>query len=171
MLLSSCKSISHRDFMMKPTNSHKLPALEAVLDTGNLGNVFSQGGFSGTGTNLGTTMNHSSWIQTSMYNGSGFNDLRVQDTITLFDNFVKDDITNPYGEKKGYAVLKLGYRNNIFDYSNIATVIVSAGSLFTLNILGFPMGSKQEEMQLIVEILNKNKELVGRYTADVEDKE
>lgn len=143
-VLISCRSITHQDFMMNRTTQHKLPTLEAVLDTSNLSNIFSLGGFTGAGTNAGTTVNNNSWLQTSVYNASEYNDLRIQDTLTIFDNFVKNDLTNPYGEKKGYIVLNLGYRNNIARYSNIITIPLTIISLGTLSLLGFPAGSQQE---------------------------
>ena len=169
-LLTNCKNITHQDYILDVNNQTKLPALEAVIDTTNLENVFSLGGFVANANNMGAT-NRNGWVQASAIAGTSFRDPRMQDTMTLFDDFVKNKVTNPYGEKKGYMVLNIGYRNTIDHYENIATAWLSIISLGTLNLLGFPFGVDEDEMKISVEILNSKRELVKRYTSVQSDTE
>ncbi|MBO7244808.1 MAG: hypothetical protein J6V53_05970 [Alphaproteobacteria bacterium] len=169
-LLTNCKNITHQDYILDVNNQTKLPALEAVIDTTNLENVFSLGGFVANANNMGAA-GRNGWVQASAMAGTSFRDPRMQDTMTLFDDFVKNKVTNPYGEKKGYMVLNIGYRNAIDHYENIATAWLSIISLGTLNLLGFPFGVDEDEMKISVEILNSKKELVKRYTSVQSDTE
>lgn len=169
-LLTNCKNITHQDYILDVNNQTKLPALEAVIDTTNLENVFSLGGFVANANNMGAA-SRNGWVQASAMAGTSFRDPRMQDTMTLFDDFVKNKVTNPYGEKKGYIVLNIGYRNRIVHYENIPMMLLGIFSLGTLNILGFPGGVHEEEMNISVEILNSKKELVKRYTSVQSDTE
>ncbi len=168
--LTNCKNITHQDYILDVNNQTKLPALEAVIDTTNLENVFSLGGFVANANNMGAA-GRNGWVQASAMAGTSFRDPRMQDTMTLFNDFVKNKVTNPYGEKKGYVVLNIGYRNRIVRYESIPTLWLSIVSLGTLNLLGFPLSAEEEEMNISVEILNNKKELVKRYTSPQSNKE
>ena len=54
--LTNCKNITHQDYILDVNNQTKLPALEAVIDTTNLENVFSLGGFVANANNMGAAM-------------------------------------------------------------------------------------------------------------------
>lgn len=170
LFLANCKNITHQDYILDVNNQTKLPALEAVIDATNLENVFSLGGFAANSNNIGTA-NRSGWVQTSAISGTSFRDPRMQDTMTLFDDFVKNKVTNPYGEKKGYIVLNIGYRNDIVHYKSIPMIFLSVLSLGTLNLLGFPVAAKEDEMKVTVEVLNNKRELIKRYDAVQSDVE
>ena len=88
LFLANCKNITHQDYILDVNNQTKLPALEAVIDATNLENVFSLGGFAANSNNIGTA-NRSGWVQTSAISGTSFRDPRMQDTMTLFDDFAK----------------------------------------------------------------------------------
>ena len=171
LFLTNCKNITHQDYILDVNNQTKLPALEAVINTTNLENVFSLGGFVANANNMGTGVGNRGWVQASAMTGTSFRDPRMQDTMTLFDDFVKNKVTNPYGEKKGYIVLNIGYRNRIVHYESIATVSATVLSLGILNLLGFPFAVEEEEMNISVEILNSKRELVKRYTSVQSDTE
>lgn len=170
LILCSCKSINYND--VNPAivpNKNLLPALESVVDVSNLEATYTAGGYSGTANNVGTgfgTGYGAGWMQTTAINGTNYKDARVNDIINIFNKDVKENITNPYGEKKGYIFLKLGYRG---EDSSFILPITSALSLFTLNFVGYPGNKVTQSLEVEVEILNNKKELIKRYVENVND--
>ncbi len=171
LLLAACQNISQKDFQLADFQSEKLPPLEAVVDVNNLESVFSAGGYYGTSYNNGTLYNYnSSWVQTTSISGAYVKDSRIQNTVTLFNDFVKDKVTSPYGAKKGSMRLTIDYRNNQKNYTNILTGLATVFSVYTLSLVGFPVKSYEDEMKLSVEIYNNRKEMIRRYSAVVDNK-
>lgn len=171
LLLAACQNISQKDFQLSDFQSEKLPPLEAVVDVNNLESVFSAGGYYGTSYNNGTLYNdNSSWVQTTSISGDYIKDSRIQNTVTLFNDFVKDKITSPYGAKKGSMRLTVDYRNHQKNYTNILTGLATFFSIYTLPLVGFPVKSYEDEMKLSVEIYNNRKEMIRRYSAVVDNK-
>ena len=105
-------------------------------------------------------------MQTTSMSGTAFKDIRVNDVINIFNKEVKENITYPYGEKKGYITVKLGYRgvdeNGFYIFTSILT-------LFSVNFIGFPMSRMTQSLEVEVEIWNKQKEMVSRYVENVQD--
>lgn len=170
IILSACKSITYNDVNpdIKP-NDNLLPALITVVDMNNLEAVYSSGGYHGVANNFGTGYGANpwaGWAQTTVVNGSSYKDARVNDVINIFEKEVKENISSPYGEKKGYATLKLGYRGK--DTSALY-ILPSALSLFTINLLGFPVNEITQSLEVQVEIWNNKKELIKKYTENVEN--
>lgn len=171
LLLAACQNISQKDFQLADFQSEKLPPLEAVVDVNNLESVFSAGGYYSTSYNNGTLYNdNSSWVQTTSISGAYVKDSRIQNTVTLFNDFVKDKVTSPYGAKKGSMRLTIDYRNNQKNYTNILTGLATVFSVYTLSLVGFPVKSYEDEMKLSVEIYNNRKEMIRRYSAVVDNK-
>lgn len=164
-LMTSCKSLTHKDYTIQLNNENKLPPLEAIVNMSSLESVFSMGTAIAQANNIGTQIGNNGWVQTGNIAATSYKDVRIQDTITLFDDFVKNHVTDPYGPSKGYITLKIGYRNAIFQYKNIPLLGLTLLSLGTLNFLGFPGEENKQEMQISVEIFNKNKELIKRYSS------
>lgn len=169
-LICSCKSITYQDVNpTKQPNSNLLPALESVVDINNLESVYTSGSYQGSIDNFGSaygTGNWGGWLQTSSINGTHYKDSRVNDVINVFNKEVKENISSPYGTKKGYIVLKLGYRGNDHGYQYMIPSLLSLG---TLNILGFPADKITQSLEIEVEIWNNKKELVKRYVENVLD--
>ncbi len=168
VLTCSCKSITYQD--VNPTiqpNNNRLPALESVVDINNLESTYSVGSYYGIANNFGTgygNNNWTGWVQTTTINGTQYKDTRVNDVINIFNKEVKENISNPYGEKKGYITLKLGYRDN---ESSILYLLPSMLTFCTINILGFPADKRSQSLEVEVEIWNSKKELIKRYVENV----
>lgn len=168
LILASCKSISYGD--VNPViakNNILLPPLESVTDIYNLESTYSAGGFSAVSDNIGGMgggNNFGGWMQTTDTSGINYKDSRVNDAINIFEKEVVENITNPYGEKKGYIVLKLGYieEDNSFIYP-----AVSLCTLYTINLFGFPQNKISQLLEVEVDILDNNKNLVKRYVETV----
>lgn len=161
LLLAACKSLSYGDLNPIPNpNSNLLPALEPVIDINNLETVYSSGGISGYSSSYGR--GNSNWMQSSYMNMYAYKDVRVEDAVNIFTQEVKDNITNPYGKKKGYIVMRL--LNRGVDDCGFCR-FVSGFSLFTINLVGVPADSVAQSLDVEVEIYNNNKELVWRKKA------
>ena len=168
-LLTSCKSITYQDVnpVINP-NPNLLPALETIVDVYNLESTYSSGSYYGQADTFGTgysgNNNWSNWFQTTSLSGTQYKDPRVGDVINIFDKEVKENISSPYGSKKGYISLKLGYRGSDMSLIYPITTIVNLG---LLNIFGFPGNKINESLEVEVQIINNKKEVVGRYVETV----
>lgn len=167
--LASCKSITYQD--VNPNinpNQNLLPALNIMVDIYNLESTYSSGSYSGQANSFGSgyaaNNNWGNWFQTTSLSGTQYKDARVNDIINIFDKEVKENISTPYGNKKGYISLKLGYRGSD---SSIIYPFTSTISLFTLNLFGFPWDKINESLEVEVQIMNNKKEIIGRYVENV----
>lgn len=170
LCLCSCKSITYQD--VNPAivpNSNLLPALEPVVSLNNLEATYTAGTYSGYANNFGSGYgqnNWAGWLQTTAIEGIYHKDIRVYDVINIFQKEVKENITSPYGEKKGYITLKLGYREN---NNSLFYVTTSTLTLYTMNFLGYPFNKISQSLEIEVEIWNKKKELIKRYVENSTD--
>ena len=151
LLLSACQSINYQD--VNPSinpNPNKLPAMEPMIDMYNLEAVYTGGGYAGTANNFGVgyaNRGWGNWVQTTAVSGTQYKDARVNDVINIFNKEVKENITDPYGEKKGYISLKLGYRGE--DKQPILALL-SIFSLGTINLLGFPADIRKQSLEVVI---------------------
>ena len=171
LLLASCKSITYQD--VNPTinpNSNLLPALDSLVDVSNLEATYSSGSYTGQANSFGTGyVNNNGWggnFQTTAISGSYYKDARVNDIINMFDKEIKENISTPYGEKKGYITLKLGYRGS---ERSFILPFVSLLSLWTLNFIGFPYDELSESLEIEVQIMNNKREVIRRYVENVQN--
>ena len=168
-LLCSCKSITYQDVnpIIKP-NNNLLPAIDILVDINNLEATYSSGSFSSIANNFGTAYmnNHAfgGWAQIANTQGQHYKDARVNDAINIFNKEVLENISNPYGVKKGYISLRLGYRGSEQSY---VYPLVSIVSLFTINFMGFPYNKLKETLEVEVQIMNNKKEIIKRYVENV----
>ncbi len=169
LVMSACKSITYQDVnpQIQP-NSNLLPAMESVIDMNNLEATYTVGSYNGNANNIGTGIGSTSWMQTTAVSGTTYKDARVNDVINIFEKEIKENITSPYGEKKGFIVLKLGYRG--VETSTLYP-LVSLFTLGTINFLGFPANEVSQSLEVEIEIWNKKKELIKRYVVNVTDTE
>lgn len=169
LFLTSCKSISYQDVNPSINPNHNLlPALETMVDIYNLEATYSSGSYHGQANTWGTGYNgNNNWgnmFQTTSLSGTQYKDSRVNDIINIFDKEVKENISTPYGNKKGYISLKLGYRGSD---KSIIYPLTSIVSMFTLNVVGFPANELTESLEVEVQIMNNKKEVIGRYVENV----
>lgn len=189
-LLCSCKSITYQDVNPQiAPNKELLPAMEALVDVYNLENTYERGAIvtktQGYGSGSITTSGHmNASINHSPYSNytsvSGFyrergdislssssearttyeDDIRVHDVIRIFEKEVEENMTNPYGEKKGFIMLRLGYRETKYSYLHpIASIL----TLFTINFFGFPSDKVTESLEVEVRIMDKERNLIKKY--------
>ena len=155
---------------LKPTskNIKLLPALEPKIDIMSFESAYS------SGTSIGAVSTYNSKLSNSTYIGIGsgtstiYKDKRVQDAITIFDRDVKENITIPYGDKKGSIVCKIaagGGRNG-----DVLWGVLSGLTLMTGNLFGMPIGSCITDIEVEVEIYNLKDNLIAKYSATGSDK-
>jgi hypothetical protein len=89
------------------------------------------------------------------------------DQYELFDEEVDNNLTNPYGEKYGYIVLRTYFTKYRL---GLGYAVASGAMLMIPDLIGFPMGRPNFEILATVEILNARKELIGKYKAAGEGK-
>ncbi len=170
-LVCACKGITYWDVNpnVQP-NTNLLPALEPVVDINNLETTYSAGGVYSVANNFGSIYAQNprwaNWAQTTTMNTTAYKDARVSDVINIFEKEVKENISSPYGTRKGYISLKLGYRGT---GSALQYYIPSILSLGTLNLLGFPFDQSSQSLEVQVEIWNNKREMVKRYVETVYD--
>lgn len=167
--LSSCKSITYND--LNPNidpNNNLLPRLDPIIDIYNLEATYSIGTGVSAAQNFGT-INNNHYSGTTFSTISYHRDNRVQDTIRIFEKEIKENISTVYGKKVGYIRLSLGYHNT--ENTFMSYYIPSMLSLYTLNLLGFPIMSAEENLEATIEILNNKKEIIKAYKEDASYKE
>lgn len=192
-LLCSCKSITYQDVNPQiAPNKELLPAMEALVDVYNLENIYSKGysmtnsysygsGYAHNSGTVDTThhaahgnMNYSnshyrgnSYMTTSSITSSKssyYGDVRVSDAIRFFEKEVEENMTNPYGEKKGFILLKLSYREHD---SSFFYPMLSFLTLYMVNCFGVPCDKATDILEVEVRIMNNKKELVRKYIENV----
>ena len=172
ILICSCRSIKYQDVnpIISP-NRNLLPALETLIDINNLEATYTSGSYVGTANNFGSGYgaNHwGGWSSTATMKGTYYKDARVNDIIYIFNKEVKENIISMYGVKRGYIVLKLGYREADFSSLYRLSSILTLG---TINFLGFPADKISQSLEVEVEIWNNNREVIKRYVEHVVDSE
>ena len=136
LLFFSCKSFDRE--LINPQNNpldNKLPAMEVVVKN-NLVAIVDQ-----SGTLIGAS---------------------PEDVHTYFDREVTENLTNPYGEKKGTIVLKV----STIDSKPKGMWLYAFGTVWTLtiaNVFGLPMGAHESIVEVDLEIMDFNRRLIGKY--------
>jgi hypothetical protein len=167
-LLFSCKSVKVNDLKSTKNNCIQLPALEPRIDLSSLESVYTTGSVvSSSVGSVHSSPGGNSLIGQSVGVSTGIKDKRVQDAITIFDREVKDCLTNPYGEKKGYIVCKFANGESVNQYG---FAVLSGLFLFVPNILGMPWAGAKTNIDLDVEIYDNKERLIGRYNANFKNK-
>lgn len=100
-------------------------------------------------------------------NYSGY-DPRIQDAISIFIKDVKNNITTPYGDKKGDIMCRMTFGDT--NSKGIGWAYLSAFTLFIPNLFGMPILRNRTTIELEVEIFNNDKKIIGRYRADCTNK-
>lgn len=165
IFICSCKSITYQDVnpIISP-NAHLLPALNTSVDIYNLEASYSSGSFTAKASTIGSSYTNNKGFGSSYHStrlkGKNYKDARVNDVINIFEKEVKENISTPYGAKKGTISLKIRYRESD---NNKQYRIVSLLSFGSATLLGFPWDKIDETIEVEVEITNNKKETVKIY--------
>jgi hypothetical protein len=92
-----------------------------------------------------------------------YRDPRIQDAITLYERETKSSITDPLGQPYGYIHYKVPV--SYIRPRGTGLVVLSSFMLMIPNVLGMPFGAYETNLEVEVEILNANREIIGRYQA------
>jgi hypothetical protein len=166
-LVSSCASMKMTDLKPEPKNSKLLPTLQTRIDINSFESAYTLG--TTTSTSTGTVYGQSktgqnksqvSGIGVSVSSSTMSKDPRIQDAITIFDRDVKDNITDPFGESKGYILCKINASKSKL---NLGWALLSGVTLMIPNILGMPMGAYKITLDVDVEIYDNSEKLIARY--------
>jgi hypothetical protein len=158
--ITSCATYKMTDLIPSQKNDILLPALEPKIDINSFESAYSLGESSTSGTGYKSSLSNNSSIVVANSNTTMYKDKRIQDAITIFDRDVKDNITNPYGDRKGYILCRIADRNYV---EGEGWAALSGFTLCIFNLFGMPFGYCQTSLDLEVEIYNKSDNLVGRY--------
>jgi hypothetical protein len=105
---------------------------------------------------LEKSFNHYNALTTARYGMP----VRHNNSLQILNDEVDDNLTNPYGAKYGYVQISSNY---VRYKMGMGYAMLSGFTLFIPNLIGFPMGYYNLELQVTVEILNAKKELIGKY--------
>ena len=164
MLFQSCATvgIDIRQLTPQNKNSNLLPALEPRIDMHSLESAFSMGQSIGVSTGYAPALTKKSAIGSSITSTTMSKDPRVQDVVTLFDRDVKNNITNPYGDKKGYKLCKIAAAGN---KTHQSWAILHGLFLMIPTIIGVPIDKVETMLDVEVEIYDKSERLIRRYNS------
>jgi len=161
-LFTSCKTIYLSELKPSPKNTKLLPALEPKVDIESLESAYSSGSSVVEVSAYNSRPTNSSFVGIGSRTSTFHKDKRVQDAITIFERDATENITNPFGEKKGSITCRIvaGEQSMKDNW-----VWGTAFSLFTLNLVGIPLYSSVTDIDVEVDIFNKNNVLIGKYSA------
>lgn len=104
-------------------------------------------------------------VETRVYTDA---DPRIQDAISIFIKDVKENISTPYGESQGDILCRITFGD--VNSKEVGWFYLSTLTMFIPNIFGMPLLSNRTTIELEVQIFDKNKKILGRYTADCTSK-
>lgn len=168
VFVSSCVTLSPSVFIPKPKNEVLLPTLDTQFDMSSF-NAYYPDIITGGNTMRATCDSVNFSISYDSKPIQIMSNFYAQDIINNFERDVKDNITNPYGDRKGSIVCKLMYSKR--DNADWYFTILSGVTFLTANILGMPLRSQRAIMDIEVEIYDLSGKLIGRYSAHGDDKE
>ena len=161
-LFTSCKTIYLSELKPYPKNTKLLPALEPIVDIESLESAYSSGSSVVEVSTYNSRPSNSTYLGIGNSTSTIYKDKRVHDAITIFERDVTENITNPFGEKKGSITCRIVAGDQSMKDN---WVWGTAFTLFTLNLLGIPYYSSVTDIDVEVEIYSKNNDLIGKYTA------
>jgi hypothetical protein len=162
ILLTGCKSIYLSELKPTPKNTKLLPPLEPIVNIESLESAYSSGSSVVEVSKYNTRPSNSTFLGIASSTSTIYKDKRIQDAITIFERDVTDNISNPFGEKKGSITCRIvaGEQSMKDNW-----VWATAFSAFTLNLFGIPLYSSVTNIDVEVDIYSKNNNLIGKYSA------
>ena len=156
IVFTQCRTMNLAELNPQGKIAPLLPALEVEFDIYSLEKNFPDRFNSQTSI---TSTNMEVTSQSINISNIKNEDVTPNDFITLFNREVKNNITNPYGEKRGKIVCRIAGKDENPTYILRLLSILSLG---TLNILGMPFDINKNIIDIDVEIINNNDEQIGR---------
>ena len=142
-LLFSCKTIQLTDFNVGSPIQNKLPALE-----------------------YNSELPANNYLP--MYYGSYMVNTPQNDARSMFNKLIQDDVSNPVGEKYGYASYDITIGVN--KLGGMGYYMLSIFTLTMPNLFGLPYFIAKSSVEVNVKISDSNKELIGIYKSTGETK-
>jgi hypothetical protein len=153
-LASGCRTIRLSEFRPALANARLLPAMETTIDVASLESAY---------------WGNSNVVASNTYDPDAnsqvltlHRDVRIQDAITLYERETKENITNPLGPVYGFIHYKIPV--SYIRHRGTGLFVLSSFMLMLPNVLGLPFGDYETNLEVEVEILNANRQLIGRYT-------
>jgi len=142
----SCKTIQRSDLRTSSnTLTQKLPVLTPKVDEKSLANTFT--------INVGGTMQ-----------GATYADKRIQDLVTLFERDVTENICEPGKVPAGTISLFISYSE--IKMNNWGLILLNAFTAMVPAILGVPITNTREDIEINVEISDKQGNKISEYTGN-----
>lgn len=160
VLCTSCKTLSFTEFRPTGKIANSLPALESVIDIRSLENAYSLGSTVSSGIATSNKV-YGSYVTVGSVSSVSYADKRVQDAITLFEREVKDNLTDPEGDKSGYIAFKIS--NGGGRESGYGLAFLSGLTCGVLNLCGMSFYNIKTKIEIEVEILDSNQNIISRY--------
>ena len=158
LFFASCRSLKESDFNAGPQNAKLLPPLEVRIDYNSFHFLRHTPYLRAPETSLENTVH----IDTAIYFASMSLSNRIIDIATIFENEVLQSISYEGDNEKGIIVCKLiGGQTRM----NYAWAVASGLMLGIPNLFGFPVGRAKTDLTVEVDIYNKDKKLIGSYSA------
>lgn len=85
----------------------------------------------------------------------------AQDVGAIFEREVRQNLTDPYTEKKGSIVMKLNITEN---RAQMGYAFFSGFFFFVPNLFGMPMYGIITSLEVQLDVLDANRQLIGSYT-------
>lgn len=141
LFCAGCKVVQLSDFNIQPVLSTKLPALELLSDNK-------------------SSINAAYPAYPYYYDGGV-----LPDAATLYSKDLEENLTNPVGEKYGYAQFKTLVAQS--GMHGLGWYALSLSTMDIPNILfGMPWGVGKTNLEVEMQILNSKKEMIAKYKAE-----
>ncbi len=167
-LFGSCVTMKVQDITPTGKNSVLLPALTPHVDIKSFENTYinlSPVFIESRPVFYGTDLWGVDLIETRAYADA---DPRIQDAVSIYIKDVKENITDPYGEKQGDILCRITFGD--VNSKGLGWLFLSSLTLYVPNLFGMPYMSNKANIELEVQIFDNNKKLIKRYQADCTNK-
>ena len=163
LLLSSCRSVSYDD--LNPTiqpNDNLLPVLEIETDASMYPRLYTV-----EEKHYKDFDSHSGNARDYTITRNRYEDPRIRTATNIFIKEVQENIIEQTGHKKGYIKMRVTYLNNNRNgFYSLAKL-----PLYIPVFLGIPCGNSEYTTEVEVTIMDKQKNIIKRYTEKALDEE
>lgn len=162
ILFTGCKSLKQSDYLIEKSKNSSLPNLLPTIDNKNLHQKI-------TVDNVVYTPETPSPESNPKITVDGFDvlyvkttDSRVKDLLKLFNIYVTQNLCDNTKDISGKIALEITHYKQ---KRNPAITLISAWTLFTINLLGIPSRVITTDLEIKISILNRNNLVVKSYSS------